>query len=244
MNEGKILLVNLAKGKLTEANARFLGMVLMGMIQAAAMARVHIPVAQRRPFYLYVDEFQSIATENFVLMLSEARKFGLGLVLANQFLSQITDSRIIQSIFGNVGTLIAFRVSSADAEMLEAQFAPHFDRHDLSNLSNWTACVKTQVAGQVVAPFSLRTRLSEAAADRAVAECVRAASRTQYGRPSADVKAEIERSLEGQKQAAAPASPGGQVADEKLERALRRALHDDPVPGASSGGVTNGAQDE
>lgn len=220
MNEGKILLVNLAKGKLTEANARFLGMVLMGMIQSAAMGRVHLPVAQRWPFYLYVDEFQSIATENFVLMLSEARKFGLGLVLANQFLSQIEDSRIVQSIFGNVGTQIAFRVSSADAEILEAQFAPHFDRHDLSNLSNWTACVKTQVAGQVVAPFSLRTHISEVGADKAVAERVRAASQKQYGRPSAQVKAEIDRSLEGAKDAKDPAARRGQVSEEELKRAL------------------------
>lgn len=197
MNDGKILLVNLAKGKLTEANARFLGMVLMAMIQSAAMARVHLRVEKRRPFYLYVDEFQSIATENFILMLSEARKFGLGLVLANQFLSQIKDSRIIQSIFGNVGTLIAFRVSAADAEMLEPQFAPYFDRYDLTNLSNWSACVKTQVSGQVVAPFSLRTRAPDAGPDPAVAEAVKAGSRRRYGRPRADVETEIEEGLLG-----------------------------------------------
>jgi len=98
MDSGKILLVNLAKGKLAESNARFLGMVLMAKIQAAAMERARIPAAERRRFYLYVDEFQSLATQSFTMLLSEARKFGLGLILANQFASQIRDERILQSI--------------------------------------------------------------------------------------------------------------------------------------------------
>ncbi|CRI67841.1 hypothetical protein THIOKS1860010 [Thiocapsa sp. KS1] len=221
MNDGKILLVNLAKGKLTEANARFLGMVLMAMIQSAAMARVHLPIEKRRPFYLYVDEFQSVATENFILMLSEARKFGLGLVLANQFLSQIKDSRITQSIFGNVGTLIAFRVSTADAEMLEPQFAPYFDRHDLTNLSNWSACVKTQVSGQVVTPFSLRTRGPDVGPEAAVFEAVKARSRKRYGRPRADVEAEIEEGLLGlrERKERATTQPEPETTD-KLKLAL------------------------
>jgi len=109
MDEGKILLINLAKGPLTEANAHFLGMILMTKIQAAAMSRVEIPSAKRRRFLLYVDEFQSLATEGFIVLLSEARKFGVALVLANQFISQIQDKRIMQSIFGNVGTLVAMR---------------------------------------------------------------------------------------------------------------------------------------
>lgn len=196
MNEGKILLVNLAKGRLAEANTRFLGMVLMSLLQSAAMARVNLPVEERRPFYLYVDEFQSLATENFVLMLSEARKFGLGLVLANQFLSQIRDSRITESIFGNVGTLISFRVSHADAEILETQFAPHFDRHDLTNLSNWTACVKTQVGGRVVPGFTLRPSMPTLESDTSAAQAVREASRRRYGRPRRKVETEIARSLD------------------------------------------------
>jgi len=121
MDEGKILLVNLRKGELAEANARFLGMVLMAKIFQAAMQRATIPPQKRRTFYLYVDEFQSLATENFVLLLSEARKFGVALVLANQFTSQIEDRRIVESLFGNVGTLISFRVGRMDAEILEEQ---------------------------------------------------------------------------------------------------------------------------
>jgi hypothetical protein len=196
MDEGKILLVNLAKGELTEANARFLGMVLMAKVMAAAMSRAELPVERRRMFYLYVDEFQSLATQSFVLLLSEARKFGLGLILANQFLSQIKDERIVQAIFGNVGTLISFRVGQADAQLLEPLFAPFFDRFDLSNLPNWHACVKTTVGGQVVTPFTLRTTLKFATTpDPQIAEQARNHSRKQYGRPRQQVEEEIKRSL-------------------------------------------------
>jgi hypothetical protein len=157
MDEGKILLVNLAKGDLAEHLSRFLGMVILAKIQTAAMSRVDAPQAQRHMFHLYVDEFQAIATGSFVTMLSEARKFGLSLVLANQFFSQFRDERIMQSVVGNVGTTICFRVGREDAEALEPQFMPHFDRFDLANLPNWNACVKTAVHGQVVSPFSLGT---------------------------------------------------------------------------------------
>jgi serine/threonine protein phosphatase PrpC len=195
MSQGKILLVNLAKGQLSEANARFLGMVLMAKIQAAAMARIRIPAAERRPFYVYVDEFQSLATDSFVLLLSEARKFGLGLVLANQFASQIEDRRIREAIFGNVGTVISFRVGHADAELLEPLFVPYFDRLDLANLPNWQACARTTVRGQVVPAFTLETVRPATAADGAVALDVRQRSRIRYGRPRAAVEEEIAVSL-------------------------------------------------
>jgi len=201
MDSGKILLVNLAKGRLTEANAHFLGMILLARIQAAAMGRVELPAAQRRFFTLYVDEFQTMATENFTLLLSEARKFGVGLVLANQFISQIQDPRIMQAIFGNVGTLITFRVSYEDAkEHLQPMYLPYFSDQDLTTVPNWHAFVKTTVAGQVVPPFVIRTVLPEAARDAAVAEAVRVNSRALYSRPRAEVEAEIERSLSWQPQ--------------------------------------------
>lgn len=199
MDDGKILLVNLAKGDLTEANARFLGMVLMAKIQAAAMERSNIPVHERRMFYLYVDEFQSIATENFTLMLSEARKFGLGLTLANQFLSQIKDQRIIQSVFGNVGTVASFRVGHEDAKLLEPHFLPDFDTRDLTNLPNWTACIKTTVSGQVVSPFTLNTVASDESTDSEKRAVVLEASRKKYGRPAKDVAREIEESFRVEK---------------------------------------------
>ncbi|MEI6392654.1 MAG: type IV secretion system DNA-binding domain-containing protein [Verrucomicrobiota bacterium] len=196
IDEGKILLVNLAKGELAEPNSRFLGMLLLAKIQAAAMSRVELPAAQRRPFYLYVDEFQALATESFVTLLSEARKFGLGLVLSNQFLSQIHDERINQSIFGNVGTSVCFRVGREDAELLQRQFAPYFDAEDLANLPNWEACLKTKVRGQVVAPFTLRTGLPLVATDSRGAKQVIALSRKKYGRPRKFVLEGIRRSME------------------------------------------------
>ena len=196
MDEGKILLVNLAKGELTEANARFLGMVLMAKVMTAAMSRTELPAEERQMFYLYVDEFQSLATQSFVLLLSEARKFGLSLTLANQFVSQIKDERIVQAIFGNVGTLVAFRVGQADANLLEPYFAPFFDQFDLSNLPNWHACVKTTVDGEMIPPFTLRTILLPPPTNPQIAERARALSRRRYGRPHKEVEEEIRRSLE------------------------------------------------
>ncbi len=197
MDTGKILLVNLAKGALTEQNSRFLGMIIMAKLQAAAMRRGRYAKEDRRPFYLYVDEFQNLATDNFVLMLSEARKFGLGLVLANQFLSQIDNRRIVDAIFGNVGTICAFRVGRKDAEMLEPQFGPHFSEHDLANLPNWEACLRTTVDGQMAPPFSVSTMVrDDAPASEQTAAEVRARSARAYGRPLAEVEEEIARSLQ------------------------------------------------
>jgi hypothetical protein len=192
MDQGKILLVNLSKGQLAEQNARFLGYVLMARIKAAAMARADIPLSQRRLFLLYVDEFQSLATSNFIPMLSESRKYGLALVLANQFVSQIADSRIMDGVIGNVGTHICFRVGRDDAENLEAQFSPTFDRSDLANLPNWHACVRTTVDGRVTAPFTLRTcPPPEIPADPDRVSKMVAAAKAACTRPRAEVEAEI-----------------------------------------------------
>jgi hypothetical protein len=192
MDQGKILLVNLSKGQLAEQNARFLGYVLMARIKAAAMARADVPISKRRLFFLYVDEFQSLATSNFIPMLSESRKYGLSLVLANQFVSQISDDRIMNGIFGNVGTHVCFRVGRDDAEKLEPQFGPSFDRADLANLPNWHACVRTTVDGRVTAPFTLRTNpLSPTESDpERVAKMVDAA-KAACTRPRAEVEQEI-----------------------------------------------------
>jgi hypothetical protein len=139
-----------------------------------------------------VDEFQSLATSNFIPMLSESRKYGLSLVLANQFVSQITDDRIMNGIFGNVGTHVCFRVGRDDAEKLEPQFGPSFDRADLANLPNWHACVRTTVDGRVTAPFTLRTNpLSPTESDpERVAKMVDAA-KAACTRPRAEVEQEI-----------------------------------------------------
>lgn len=194
MDQGKILLVNLSKGQLAEQNARFLGYVLMAKIKAAAMARADIPPSKRRLFFLYVDEFQSLATSNFIPMLSESRKYGLSLVLANQFVSQIADDRIMNGIFGNVGTHVCFRVGREDAEKLEPQFGPSFDRSDLANLPNWHACVRTTVDGRVTAPFTLRTNpLPAAESDSQRITDLVAAAKAACTRPRAEVEEEIRR---------------------------------------------------
>jgi hypothetical protein len=197
MDQGRILLVNLAKGQLAEPNARFLGMVLLAKIQAAAMARSSTPQQKRRFFYVYVDEFQAVATENFALMLSEARKFGLALTLANQFLSQIPDKRIQQAIAGNVGTQICFRVGREDAELIEPQLAPFFDKFDLAYLPNRNAYVRTTVDGRNVTPFSMETVLPQAETSEMTARDIINASRQKYGRAKADVERELESSFAG-----------------------------------------------
>jgi hypothetical protein len=183
MNTGKIVLVNLAKGELTETNSRFLGMIVLAKIQAGAMRRSRTPEAERRPFYVYVDEFQSIATEGFVTLLSEGRKFGLGLVLANQFVSQIKNEKIMASIFGNVGTLVCMRLGEADAEQMEREMAPTLSRSDLLDIPNWHAYVSTLVDNQTVRPFEMRTVLDPELFNKDRAAEVVALSRSRYGPP-------------------------------------------------------------
>ncbi|MBP9824175.1 MAG: type IV secretion system DNA-binding domain-containing protein [Thermoanaerobaculia bacterium] len=203
MDGGKILLVNLAKGLLTETNSRFLGMVLLAKLQAAVMARARKRRDERRPFYLYVDEFQSLATSSFVGLLSEARKFGVGMVLANQFLTQVEDQRIVDSILGNAGTLICFRLGQPDAKAMEARLSPTFLASDLQNLPNFHACVATLARGDTLRPFSMRTLyrgVDNPEAERVRREVV-GRSRARNARPRIEVEAEIAKSLGTQEQA-------------------------------------------
>lgn len=195
INSNQIILINLAKGLIGEANSNFLGLVLMAKFQTAAMARSHLPPSERKSFYLYVDEFQNLATENFTVLLSEARKFGMGLILANQFISQIKDERIIQALFGNVGSLLSFRLGHEDARIIETQFLPNFDLQDLTNLPNWQACLKSTSHGQMLPPFSLQTIIPNVKPDPEIASRVRDLSRWKYGRPRAEVDQEIAESL-------------------------------------------------
>lgn len=181
MNNNKVLLINLAKGELSERCSRFLGMVLMSRIMSATMERIKLKKEERRPVYLYVDEFQNIATESFSIMLSEARKFGVGLVLANQFMSQIyrKSTDIIHSILGNVSTWITFRVGLADAERLEDVFLPSIRREDLVNLPNWQAAVRTSVKGKLTTPFYIKTEKSQKPDEKVKEEIIKL-SRRKY----------------------------------------------------------------
>jgi hypothetical protein len=156
MDTSKILLVNLSKGRLGEINANLIGMIIVGKILMAALSRVD-DVSQRfPPFYLYIDEFQNVTTNSIASILSEARKYKLGLTIAHQFIAQI-DERIRDAVFGNVGSMAAFRVGPDDASFLEKQFAPTFSANDIMNIENHHAYVKLLSNGVPTQPFSLRT---------------------------------------------------------------------------------------
>lgn len=156
MDQGKILLVKLPKGKLQEEIMGFLGAMMITKIFQTSMSRQSEAKDKRRPFFLYVDEFQNFATETFNEILSEARKYGLGLIVAHQFIKQIPP-KISEALFGNVGTLVSFRISSEDALYIKQQLDPFVDAYDLANLSQREFYCKMLVKWQVKDPFSVRT---------------------------------------------------------------------------------------
>jgi hypothetical protein len=194
MDEGKILLVNLAKGKIGEENSSFLGLILVPKILLAAMSRVDTPEDKRRDFFLYVDEFQNFATPDFAQILSEARKFRLNLCVANQFIGQMEDE-VKNAVFGNVGTLIAFRVGVTDANYLQHWYTPVFNETDLINVDVYNAYVNTIVGNKPVPSFSVDMHKDMTALKKMenpkVAEAILSLSRLKYGRPRELVEAEI-----------------------------------------------------
>lgn len=195
MDEGKILVVNLSKGLIGEDNAGILGAFLVTKVQLAAMSRSDIPdVADRRPFYLYVDEFQNFATDSFAVILSEARKYGLNLTVANQYISQMTDS-VRDAVFGNVGTTISFRVSADDAPILAKQFEPVFDESDLIQMNNRHFVISMIINGEKAPAFSATT-LSLPTTPQDNFEQIIASSRELYARHREDVEAEIRATIE------------------------------------------------
>ena len=195
MDEGKILVVNLSKGLIGEDNAAILGSFLVTKVQLAAMSRSDIPrVEDRRPFYLYVDEFQNFATDSFAVILSEARKYGLNLTVANQYVAQMTDS-VRDAVFGNVGTTISFRVSAEDAPILAKQFEPTFDASDLLQLNNRHFVISMIVGGEKVPAFSATT-LSIPTTPQDNFSAIIDYSRVRYGRPREEVEAEIRATIE------------------------------------------------
>ena len=196
MDNGKILLINLAKGELGEENSNFLGLILVPRILMAAMSRSDTPEDKRRDFYLYVDEFQNFATPDFAVILSEARKYKLNLTVANQFIGQM-EEEVKNAVFGNVGTKISFRVGVTDANYLQHEFAPTFGEDDLLNVERFHAYVKTIVNNQPQPPFSLDTTLdmkkvNETKNER-TAEIIKEMSRLKNGRDMRLVEAEITR---------------------------------------------------
>lgn len=197
MNEGKILLVNVSKGRIGEDNSALLGAMIITKIQLAAMERVRIFEEDRRDFYLYVDEFQNFATDSFAAILSEARKYRFNIIIAHQYVAQlVTDisTKVRDSVFGNVGTMIAFRIGAADAEYLETEFAPEFMPQDLINLPNYHVYLKLMVDGVTSRPFSAVTLPPlKFEVDPTLKEKVITVSRERYTRPRTEVEEKIAR---------------------------------------------------
>lgn len=155
MDEGKILILNLSKGRIGEDNSALLGAMMITKIQLAAMSRVDIPENERRDFYLYVDEFQNFATESFANILSEARKYRLNLIMAHQYIEQL-DEKVEAAVFGNIGTFVVFRVGAADAEELVPEFTPVFTEEDIVNLPKYEFYIKLMIDGITSDPFSAK----------------------------------------------------------------------------------------
>ena len=195
MNEGKIFLVNVSKGRIGEDNSALLGGMIITKIQLAAMERVRIPEEDRKDFYLYVDEFQNFATDSFANILSEARKYRLNLTVAHQYTAQLENkdgSKVRDAVFGNVGTMIIFRVGADDADFLEKEFEPEFTAQDLVNLPNFHIYLKLMIDGITSRPFSAMT-LPPIKIDlsKGVKEKIIESSRKLYTRSREDVENEI-----------------------------------------------------
>lgn len=189
MDEGKILLVNLSKGKIGEINARLLGMVVVGKMLMAALSRVDMPENERKDFYVYLDEFQNVTTNSIAQILSEARKYRLVLVLAHQFIGQLKEE-ISKAVFGNVGSLCAFRVGPEDADFLEKQFAPVFTAQDIVNVDNYQFFARLLMNNELTKPFSMKA-LPPTPGDRELAHYLKELSRLRYGRDAKLANQEI-----------------------------------------------------
>lgn len=199
MDEGKILLIKLSKGSIGDLNTQLLGLVLVARVQMAAMSRVDISESKRRDFYLYVDEFQNFATDSFCSILSEARKYHLALVMAHQYISQLVTSKfgtsstqIRDAVFGNVGTMMSFKIGAEDGEYMAKEYAPLLSEQDIIGIANYKAYIKLNINNTTSRPFSLETIYDTSNSNPKIAEIVKQYSRMKYGRKREFVDQEIE----------------------------------------------------
>lgn len=190
MDNRKILLVNLSKGKMGELNSKLLGIIFVMKFQAAAMGRANVPEDEREDFCLFVDEFQNFATDSFESILSEARKYRLNLILGNQFMTQLTE-KIREAIIGNVGTVISGRIGITDAEILEKKFQPTFDAEDLTKLPNHESITSVMIKNVPSAPFSMAWIPPMGEMNTQLSGALKRLSSAKYGRPRAQVEKEI-----------------------------------------------------
>jgi len=196
MDKQKILIMNLSKGRIGEDNSRLLGALLITKLQLAAMSRVDMPEEKRKDFFLYVDEFQNFATTSFVNVLSEARKYRLALTLGHQYITQM-EEEVRDAVFGNVGTIISFRVGAEDAEWLEKEFTPEFMAADLVNLGKYNVYLRLMIDGLAGRPFSAETLGPWPKPEKSYQEKIIKASRERYSTPRQKVEDKIARWLEG-----------------------------------------------
>lgn len=223
MDSEKIFIANLSKGKIGEDNSALLGAMLITRLQLAAMSRVDIKEPERKDFYLYVDEFQNFATESFANILSEARKYHLNLILGHQYIEQL-DEKVRASVFGNVGTISAFRVGAPDAEFLEKEFMPEFTATDLVNLPKWNVYIKLMIDGIASHPFSAAPLPPEPSPEPNFVDAIIENSRLKYATSRSIVEEKIASEWLGASEA---------VVDEKMDRRGERSLERTLRPGAS-----------
>ena len=200
MDKRKILLINLAKGKVGEINAKLLGLIIVSKLQMAALSRADVREDKRPDFYLYVDEFQNFITDAFSSILSEARKYHLNLIIAHQYLGQLEQQAGAQgagskdlrdAVFGNAGTMVCFRIGAEDSEVMAKEFKPTFNEFDLVNVDRYNAYLKLMVHGTASKPFNMATYPLLRNGNDELAKSIRQLSRLKYGRPRAEVEAEI-----------------------------------------------------
>ena len=194
MDKQKILIVNLAKGKTGEVNAKLIGLIIVAKLQMAAMGRADLPEDERKDFYLYIDEFQNFITDSIAIILSEARKYRLDLIIAHQYLNQLVNEKgraeIKDAVLGNVGTICSYRIGPEDADILAKEFAPTFGAYDLMNVEKFTCNTKLLVDNQATKPFNMSVYAPEKG-NIQLASAIKQLSRLKFGRDRSIVEAEI-----------------------------------------------------
>lgn len=251
MDNKKILLVNLSKGKMGDLNSKLMGMIFVMKFQAAAMGRANLPESQRVDFSLYVDEFQNFATDSFESILSEARKYRLNLIMGNQFMTQLTE-KIREAIIGNVGTVISGRIGTTDAEIMVKRFRPTFDEDDLTKLPNYQSITSVMINNVPSAPFSMSFISPMGDGNMQLADALKRLSSAKYGRPRVEVENEIFgrlRSAEKEKQdriesmkrmqggsgaPAGPAKAGSSFLDDWLAKRQQLSTNSSPILSGAS----------
>ncbi len=194
MDSGKILLLNLSKGRIGETNSALLGLIAVSKLQMAALARADMPENQRRDFYLYIDEFQNFITDSISIILAEARKYKLDLTIGHQYIAQLTqgnDTKVRDAVFGNVGTIISFRVGVNDAELIAKQLAPRVNEHDVMNIEKFNAYVRLLIDNTASETFNMHCFPLPGEGNADLADSVKQLSRTKYGKERSLVISEI-----------------------------------------------------